>query len=326
MSPAPDAKTMTPLEWGMLVTLSALWGGSFLFNGIAVRELPTLTVVVSRVALAAIILHVVVSLSVRASARSIRHWRVFLVMGALNNAIPFSLIVWGQAHIASGLAAILNATTPLFTALFAHVLTKDERLTPGRIAGIVLGLLGVAVMTGSDVIRSLGVDVAAQIACLGAALSYALAGIYGRRFKAMGVSPLDAAAGQVTASALLLLPFACIVDRPWQLAVPGPATVAALVAVATLSTALGYILYFRILATAGATNLLLVTFLIPVSAVCLGVAILGETLLAKHLLGMGFIGAGLAAIDGRPWQFCVSRCRTAHVSAAGPAAGDARRR
>lgn len=316
MSRASGARSMTALEWGMLLALSALWGGSFLFNGIAVRELPTLTVVVSRIALAALILQVVMRLSGRSIRASMRHWRAFLVMGTLNNVIPFSLIVWGQAHIASGLAAILNATTPLFTALAAHVMTTDDKLTAGRVVGIALGLLGVVAMTGSDVIRSLDLNVAAQLACLAGAASYALAGIYGRRFKSMGLSPLDAAAGQVTASSILLLPVACIVDRPWLLATPGVATVAALIAVAALSTALAYTLYFRILATAGATNLLLVTFLIPVSAIGLGVMILGETLLAKHLLGMGLIAAGLAAIDGRAWHFLTRRDRTTAASAA----------
>jgi drug/metabolite transporter (DMT)-like permease len=223
-------------------------------------------------------------------------------MGVLNNVVPFTLIVWGQSHIASGVASILNATTPLFTVLVAHVLTAEERLTSARIAGVVLGLIGVAVMVGEAAIAALGVDVLAQLACLAAALSYAFAGIYGRRFKAMGVTPIATAAGQVTASSALLLPIMLLVDQPWTLPMPSMTAILALIGVAALSTALAYILYFRILATAGATNLLLVTFLIPVSAILLGVLVLGETLALKHVIGMALISLGLAAIDGRLWR------------------------
>jgi drug/metabolite transporter (DMT)-like permease len=223
-------------------------------------------------------------------------------MGLLNNAIPFSLIVWGQSHIASGLAAILNATTPLFTVLVAHLLTTDEKLTAGRILGVIIGLAGVAIMIGGDALDTLGVNVTAQIACLAAALSYALAGVFGRRFRAMGVTPLETAAGQVTASSLVLLPMMMIVDKPWSLPVPSASTIGALVGLAALSTSLAYILYFRILATAGATNLLLVTFLIPVSAIILGTCFLDEGIHARQLLGMTLIGCGLVAIDGRPWR------------------------
>lgn len=300
--PAPINRSMTPLEWGLLLALSVLWGGSFFFNGVAVRELPTLTVVVSRVALAALILWIALWLTGARIPRERAVWTAFLGMGLLNNVIPFTLIVWGQGHIASGVASILNATTPLFTVVVAHLLTADERMTGGRMAGVMAGLAGVAVMIGGEALRSLGVGIVAQIACLAGALSYAVAGIYGRRFRALGVSPMATAAGQVTASSLVLIPVMLLVDRPWTLPAPSQAAILALVAVATLSTALGYILYFRILATAGATNLLLVTFLIPVSAILLGVLVLDEALLPKHLLGMALIGLGLAAIDGRPWR------------------------
>jgi drug/metabolite transporter (DMT)-like permease len=307
MSGAPNTnKSMTAPEWGMLVALSVLWGGSFFFNGVAVRELPTFTVVVSRVALAAVILLI----ALRAGGIRIKMspglWGAFFVMGLLNNVIPFSLFVWGQSHVASGVAAILNATTPLFTVVVAHLLTPDEKLTYGRIVGVVVGLIGVAIMIGADALHALGTDILAQTACLAGALSYAFAGIFGRRFKVMGVSPIETAAGQVTASSLLLLPIMLIVDKPWNVPMPSVAAIAALIGIASLSTALAYILYFRILQTAGATNLLLVTFLIPVSAIILGTIVLGETLQSKHLLGMALIGCGLASIDGRPWKLLIS--------------------
>ena len=192
-----------------------------------------------------------------------RVWGAFFVMGFLNNVVPFSLIAWGQSHIASGVASILNATTPLFTVVIAHVLTKDEKMTVTRLLGVIVGLVGVALMIGTDVLQSLGVNILAQLAILAAAISYAFAGVFGRHFRGMGLSPMAAATGQVMASSIMLLPIMLAVDKPWTLPVPSLATIGALVGVAILSTALAYILYFRILETAGATNLLLVTFLIP---------------------------------------------------------------
>jgi drug/metabolite transporter (DMT)-like permease len=228
-----------------------------------------------------------------------RIWMAFFGMGFLNNLIPFSLIVWGQTHIASGLASILNATTPLFSVVVAHWLTSDEKLTRGRLAGIVVGIAGVIVIIGPGALRGLGTNVAAQLAILGASLSYAFGAVFGRRFRAMGITPQVTATGQVTASTVLLLPLALLVDRPWTLAMPGMEIWAAVAGLAVLSTALAYIIYFRILASSGATNILLVTFLIPVSAILLGVTILGESLQPQHFAGMLLIGLGLAAIDGR---------------------------
>jgi drug/metabolite transporter (DMT)-like permease len=293
---------MTPREWAMLLALATVWGGSFFFNGVAVRELPVLTVVVCRVALAAVLLLALLRLRGERLPRDRRVWSAFFGMGLLNNAVPFSLIVWGQTHIASGVAAILNASTPLFGVLLAHVLTRDEPMSGGKLAGVLIGFAGVAVMIGGGAVHDLGANVAAQLMCLAAALSYALAGIFGRRFRSMGVAPMSTATGQVVASSLILLPLALAVDRPWTIAPPGLPAVAALAGLAAISTAFAYVLYFRLLATAGATNLLLVTFLVPVSAILLGTLFLGEVLLPRHLAGIVLIGTGLAAIDGRPWR------------------------
>jgi len=300
-------RSMTPFEWAMVIALSVLWGGSFFFNGVLVRELPPLSVVVGRVAVAAGALWLVMRLMGLRMPTEARIWRAFFGMGLLNNVIPFSLIVWGQTHLASGVASILNATTPLFTVLVAHLLTADERMTGGRLAGVAVGFAGVVVMIGPESPGGLGLGLLAPLACLGGALSYAFAGVYGRRFRAMDVAPMATATGQVTASSIMLVPVMLLVDRPWTLAAPSAAAVAALVGLAVLSTAFAYILYFRILATAGATNLLLVTFLIPVSAIVLGVGVLGEVLLPRHLAGMALIGAGLAAIDGRLWRLMSNR-------------------
>lgn len=306
VSPAPINKTMTPVEWGLLLFLSVLWGGSFFFNGVAVRELPTLTIILGRVFLAAATLWLVLAVLGQGMPRDRRVWLAFAGMGLLNNMIPFSLIVWGQSHIASGVASILNATTPLFTLLMAQLFTSDEKLTPARLAGMVLGLAGVATMIGGSAVEALGVDILAQAACLTAALSYGCANVFGRRFRGLGVTPMQTATGQLTASTLLLLPVVMAVDQPWSLPLPSPAALGALLGLAVLSSALAYVIFFRILASAGATNMALVTLLVPVSAILLGVGLLGESLEPRHLLGMALIALGLSAIDGRLWR-CVGR-------------------
>jgi drug/metabolite transporter (DMT)-like permease len=308
MNTGPAARPMSAADWLLLVTLSILWGGSFFFAKIAVSELPPLTVAFGRVALAATTLIIVTRVIGVALPGRLSDWRPYLLMGLLNNVIPFSLIFWGQTHIPSGLAAILNATTPLFTVLVAHAATSDERLNATRLTGVAAGLIGVAVMIGPDMLRELGDNVLGQLACLGAALSYAFAGVYGRRFR--GEPPLRVAAGQLSASTMLLFPAVMLIDRPWTLAMPSWTTVGALAALAILSTALAYVIFFRILGSAGATAISLVTFLIPVSAILLGVLVLGEHLATRHVIGMMAIGLGLAAIDGR----VVARTRSGRSS------------
>ena len=292
-------KAMGPREWAMLLALSVLWGGSFLFVGVAVKELPPLTLVTLRVSLAAVTLLAVLRIGGIALPHEPRIWAALLVMSLLNNVVPFTLIAWGQSHIASGVASIFNATTPLFGVLVAHLWTSDEKATPSRLAGVVVGFAGVTVMMGGAALRTAGVDLLAQSAILIASLCYAVSGVFGRRFTAMGVAPLATAAGMLTLSSLLLLPVALVVDRPWTLPAPSTAAILSVAALAVVSTAFAYLLYFRILAVAGATNLMLVTFLIPISAIVLGASVLGERLESKHFVGMALIGLGLAAIDGR---------------------------
>jgi drug/metabolite transporter (DMT)-like permease len=260
-------------------------------------ELPPLTVALARTGIAALTHWMVIGMSGARWPRDIAILRAFAVMGLLNNVVPFGLIFWGQTHIDSGLAAILNATTPLFTVIVAHVATRDDALTPLRGAGVLVGFLGVTLMVGPDLLREIGANVAAQLSCLGAALSYAVASVYGRRFREQ--PPLVVAGGQLTSSTLILLPLVALVDRPWEIATPRASTIGAVLALAIFSTALAYLIFFRILAAAGATSISLVTFLIPVSAILLGATFLGETLAPRHFAGMAAIGFGLAAIDGR---------------------------
>ncbi len=283
-------------QWMLLVALSVLWGGSFFFAKVAVAELPPLTVVWLRVSAATVALLAFLRLTAVAMPTSAASWCRFAVMGLLNNVVPFGLMFWAQTRISTGLAAILNATTPLFGLVLSRFLARDERLTPGRIAGVLCGFCGVVVMIGLDALRA-DTEVLAQFAVLAGACSYGLAGIYGRRFR--DAPPMTTAAGQLAASTLILLPLIAIADQPWMLPMPSAHTIAALAGLALLSTALGYVLYFRILAESGANNLLLVTLLIPLSALLLGTIVLGERLVAAQIGGMVLIIAGLAAIDGR---------------------------
>ncbi len=290
--------SMSRADWVLLVLLSLLWGGSFFFVGVVVTALPALTIVWLRVALAAAVLAaVLVATGTPFPAR--RAWPALAVMGLLNNAIPFTSFVLAQGEIASGLAAILNATTPLFTLVIAAMATADERLTPGKMLGIALGLAGVATMIGGSALTEGAAHAGAQALCLLAALSYGCAGVWGRRFRGMGLAPLATAFGMLASSALILLPLMLWRDQPLSLSVPGVRVVAAMAALAVFSTAVAYLLFFRLLASAGAVNLSLVTFLIPPSAIALGLLFLGETLALRHILGLALILAGLAAVDGR---------------------------
>ena len=286
------------VDWLRLVILSLLWGGSFFLIEIAVPHLPVLTIVWLRVTMAAGVLALVMA-ATGVPFPAARAWPALMVMGALNNALPFTAFVLAQGQITAALASILNATTPLFTLIVAAVLSREERLTPARLAGLVLGLAGVAVMVGGAASTGGVADALPYLLCLGAALSYAFASVWGRRFHRLGLVPMTTAFGMLAASALMLAPLVAIIDAPWGLPAPPALAVAAIAGLALVSTALAYLLYFRLLADAGAVNVALVTFLVPASAIALGIVILGETVLPRHLAGLALILAGLAVIDGR---------------------------
>ncbi len=288
---------MTPQEWALLVTLSIVWGASFFFSKVAVADIPPLTLAFGRAAIAAIALIAAVAWSRQRIQLTGKMLQAFVIMGTLNNALPFSLIFWAQQSIPAGLASILNATTPFFAVFVAHAFTTDEKASPRKLLGIVCGIAGVAALTGQSLTSVSGATLWAQGACLAAALSYAVAGVFGRRFRALPA--LIPAAGQLCASTLLMLPIMSIVDHPWTLPMPSLESLAALGALALVSTTFAYVLYFRLLATAGATNLLLVTMLIPVSAILLAALFLNEHLELREYAGMAIIIAGLIVVDGR---------------------------
>ena len=283
-------------EWAMLMLLSVVWGGSFFFVEVALRGFQPFALVFLRVAIAAAVLVVVVYAGGRRLPSALGTWAGFVLLGALNNALPFSLIAWGQTRIDSGVASILNATTPIFTVVLAHFLTRDERLTFNKFCGVVIGFLGVFILFQPQLKTGLSWQGMGQAAVLAAAVSYGLAGIFGKRFK--DLAPVVTSTGMLICSSILMLPLALTVGA-FDFSRAGLTAVSAVVGLAVISTAAAYLIYFRILRTAGATNVLLVTFLIPISAILLGVSVLGEVLRLNDLAGMACIFGGLAIIDGR---------------------------
>lgn len=290
---------MSSFDWVMLLSLSLIWGGSFFLNAVILTELPTLTLVAARVSLAAVTLWGFAAITGRFRGLTPAVWAAFAVMGFVNNAIPFTFIVHAQTSISSGLASILNATTPLFTILVAGVFLADERFSVLRLVGVAFGLLGVVLMIGTDALDGIGTSVWAQIFSLGAAVSYGFASVFGRRFRALGIDPIQVAMGQVTMASLMLWPVAFTLERPQDLVMPSATVWGALGMLSVICTACAYILYFKVLERAGATNISMVTFLVPVSAILLGILFLDETLHISHVLGMLLIGLGLIIIDGR---------------------------
>jgi drug/metabolite transporter (DMT)-like permease len=290
---------MNRSDWAILISLALIWGGAFFFIGVAVHQVAPLTYVWVRLTVAAAAMWLFLWWRGQSPQLPRSVWGAIFVLALLNNVVPFILFGWGQTRIASGLASILNATTPIWGVVVAHLFTRDERMTGRKLAGVLLGFAGVAVMIGPALLTTLGGDTLAQLACVTASLCYALAGVWARRFKAMGVSPVTVTTGQLSAGALVMLPVALLVDRPWSQSLPSFGAIAAILALALVCTAFAYILYFRLIDSAGATNALLVTLLVPPIAILLGVLFLDEVLEPRDFAGLALIAVGLAAIDGR---------------------------
>lgn len=288
---------MSPIAWLLMIALSTLWGGSFLFNRIAVAAIPPLDLVAARLVLAALALLLIARVQGVALPRDRTSWRDYLVQGVINNVLPFCLIVWGQKTIGAGLASILNATTPIFGVVIAHFLTADDKASRNRVVGVALAFLGVVVLIGVDALRNVGDHLLAELAILGATLSYGFAAVWSRRFR--GRPPIATATGQIVSSAVVLTPLALVISPPWALPMPSLGVIAAVVALAVFSTAIAFVLFFDLTTRVGPTNTMLVTFLIPPSAILLSAVFLDERLEIQHLAGLALIGLGLAAVDGR---------------------------
>lgn len=282
--------------------LSFLWGGSFLFIEISVAQLPPLTIVLARVGISAIVLALALKvLRIKVPLNREILFSLFL-MGLFNNAIPFLLITWGQTQITSGLASIFNATMLIFTVLVTHFFTTDEKMDRFKLAGVIVGFSGVIFMIGVEELFTFNPNILGQLAVLAAALFYASSTTFGRKFKTLRVPPLGVATGQMIAASMVLTPLVIIFDKPWLLPLPDTDGLLAISCLAVFSTALAYFLYFKLLESSGATNLALVTFLIPPIAIFLGWSVLGETLNKDQFVGMAFIVFGLSLIDGRLYK------------------------
>lgn len=304
----PPHAPMPLSQWLLLILLSVLWGLAFFFNGVALRELPPATIVFGRLALAALILVGAVRLLRLPFPTSLAAWAPYAVMSMFNNVIPFMLIARGQQEIASGLASVLNATTPMFSVLLAHYFTPGERATPLRILGVLFGFAGVAILFGPGLTSGRTTTVFGMVLVLGAAASYGCAGVWGSRFRA--TSPIVSSCCQLVCSSIVMLLLAVLLDRPWTLPMPGPATLASIAGLAVLSTALAYVVFYRILAVSGGTNSMLVTLLMPVVSILLGVLVLGETFEPRFVSGALVIAAALLTIDGRLPRAIAARVRS----------------
>lgn len=289
---------MTRGDWAILLLLALIWGAAFFFIHVAVAHVAPLTYVWLRVTIAAVALLGWMRFKGERLSLPLPVWGAMLLLALLNNIVPFVLFGWAQQHIASGLASILNATTPIWGVVVAHIATSDEKMTPAKLIGVVVGFAGVATMIGPDLLAS-GGSVLPQLACIAASLCYALAGVWARRFKPMGLKPLKVATAQLLVGALVMTPISLTVSQPWIGGSPSLAAIGAITALALVCTALGYVLYFRLIDSAGAINATLVTLLVPPIAILLGALFLGELLTGGQLLGLAIIALGLAVIDGR---------------------------
>ncbi|MDA9439738.1 ABC transporter permease [Bradyrhizobium sp. CCBAU 51745] len=293
---SPNDHRIDARDWSLLAVLSILWGGSFFFNGAALRELPPLTLVFLRVVLGAAMLLPLLRMQGIGFPKGVAGWTTFVAIGLLNNVIPFSLIAIGQTLVPSGLASILNATTPLFTVLVMAA-AGEETLQARRVAGVALGIAGVIILRGSGIETRSGQGIGILL-CLGGALSYGFAALAARRLL-KDSAPLGTAAFQLMASTVMMAIVAGVVEQPWRQPMPGLATWLAVLGLAALSTALAYIVFFQIIRRSGATNVMLVTLLIPVTAILLGWLVLGEPMSMHEIGGAIIIGSALIVIDGR---------------------------
>jgi len=295
-----EQKTMSGRAWGELLLLGLLWGGSFLSIRIALDEIGFITAVAHRVFWASLVLWAVVLLGRLPIPKRPAIWGAFLVMGLLNNIIPFSLMAWGQLHIESGLTSILNAATAIFGVVVAAIVFRDERLTAQRAIGVLVGFAGVVIAIGVESLAEFDIKSMAQLSVIAGTISYAFAGSWARATLS-GLSPQVAAAGMLTGSSLIILPVAWIVEGRPSLALQTD-TAIAIAYYALAATALAYLLYYRVLAMAGSGNLMLCTLIIPPIAILLGAWALDEALHPRAFTGFGVLALGLIILDGRAFR------------------------
>jgi len=284
-------------QWLQLGLLALMWGSAYAMVAIALRELPPLTVVLGRVGIAALVLALVVWMMRLPWPRGPGGWMPFAVMGILNNVIPFIALAYGQLEIASGLASVIIATTPLWTVLLSRMFPPHEPIGVLRFAGLMLGIAGVGVLFGPEMLAGRPSTLAGMALALVAAISYGFSGLWGMRLRA--VPPIMSSASQLICSTVMLTPIVLLLDTPWRLPMPTTGVWLAVVFLAVVSTALSYIVFYRVLAVSGGTNAMLVTLMMPPLSVMLGIVLLGEEFVLRYVLGAVIIGAALLTIDGR---------------------------
>jgi len=295
-----DQKSLSGRAWAEMLVLALIWGGSFLSIRIALDEISPLMSVAHRVTWAMLVLWVVVAVMRIPLPRNPRIWFAFVVMGLLNNVIPFVLMAWGQLHIESGLTSILNAFTAVVGVVMAALFFSDERLTPRKIIGVVLGFFGVAVAIGLENFKNFDLRSLAQLAVIGGTVAYAVAGVWARK-NLVGMPPQLAAAGMLTGATVIMLPLVYFVEGLPTFDLK-PRTLVAIGYYAVIATAAAYLLYYRVLAMAGSGNLMLVTLLVAPIAITLGAVVLGEKLSANAFVGLVILAVGLIILDGRVWK------------------------
>lgn len=293
---------MTLLEWAMLLLIAGFWGGSYFFTGVAIKELPVFSIVMARYAVAAPIMICLIYWLGQRYPWNSDIFKAGLFLAAFNQLIPFSLITWGQSHIPSAVASIVNAAGPIITLVMAHYMTRDDRMNGQRASGVVIGFAGMGIMIGAGAMQALNASIAAQLACVLASFSYAFGSITARKFSRDNIKPTELVAAQSVVAGIILLPLVLVVDRPWTLPMPSSGTWLSLLGLGLLSSTIGHLIFFRLLATAGATNLSLVSYFMPITAISLGVLFLGDVLEPRHIAGLCIIVCGLAIMDGRPWR------------------------
>jgi len=299
---------MGAAEWALLTLHSVLWGSSYFFIDIARTELPVLTITAFRLIPALAVMGLVLrAYRLRMPSETAR-WVPFVPLALFNNVGPTILIVLAQREVTGGLAAVLNATTPLFGVFLAHMLTADERLSGSKLAGILVGIAGVAIVVGPDALHGSAAGLIAKLSLLGAALCYALAAIYARR-RFTGVAPLVVATGQIACGLAISLPLALIIDRSWTLPWPSLPATGAVLGMGIINSAFAAICYFSLVRRAGATNALLVTLLLPLTPIVLGNLVLGQTLAPREIWGAAVISLALIVIDGRLWRWLARQWR-----------------
>jgi drug/metabolite transporter (DMT)-like permease len=295
-----DQKSLSGRAWAEMLLLALIWGGSFLSIRVALDEITPLTSVAHRTTWAMLVLWVVIAAMRIPLPRDPKIWFSFLVMGLLNNVIPFTLMAWGQLHIESGLTSILNAFTAVVGVVIASLFFADERITLRKGIGVILGFFGVAVAIGLDNFRSFDLRSMAQLAVIGGTVAYAIAGVWARK-RLVGMPPQMAAAGMLTGSTVIMLPLVYFIEGPLTFDLQ-PRTMLAIGYYAIIATAFAYLLYYRVLAMAGSGNLMLVTLLVAPLAITLGAVVLDEKLGANAYLGFGILALGLIILDGRVWK------------------------